>query len=409
MGKVPRVASMAATQQRVLAEAMMRLDIPVSKVLAVVNHNSCDDFTARECQNEYRQYSRMSTPYGTVATSLRVQLTDGTATDLYINNPFALLYAAATTSPKFGAFLLHHTQQFGNHARIVIYSDETTPGNQHRPGNARSYECLQWTLCELPTWYRERQHGWFKFSYILSDVVDKVDGRMAALIKQMLYLFFSPDDFNFNVTGARIPQASGSPRDFYADFGFFLEDEKAAKVNLAVKGASGIKCCGLECMNVLGVQSHPPAARLARAQLGRTLPDMFDLIYDLHNLPNLHFDIKEHWGENVNIMRKLAAKPIVQRQIATIVEDLLALEWPNNDETARVLLVCNRGRHRSVACAKMLRWALTNTNMTVVRTRIIGLTQWPPSFCSTCTDCLAEDPETKKMIVDKCGKHVGIQ
>ena len=78
-------------------------------------------------------------------------------------------------------------------------------------------------------------------------------------LKQMLLLFFHPSDFNMSETGVQIPQGSGDATILYADFHFFMEDEKAAKVNLDIKGASGLKVCALECMNVVGATAHPPA------------------------------------------------------------------------------------------------------------------------------------------------------
>ena len=252
-----RVAKAPRVHEPRLLDALMQCDIPVRQILRVLNSGFSAPVTAKKCQAEYRRFSNMETPYGKVATTLRMPLVDGTSETVYINNPFALLYAAAVASPRFAKFLVDHTCQFGKQARIVIYSDATTPGNQHRPGNARTYECMQWTFCELPTWFRERKHGWFKFGYVLAHTVEKLDGGMPALMKKMVEFFFHPSDFNFSVTGAKIPVGSGSHL-LYANFGFFLEDEKAAKVNLALKGAGGARCCALECMNVVGAHSYPP-------------------------------------------------------------------------------------------------------------------------------------------------------
>lgn len=202
--KAPRVA-----QQLSAAQVMMRHNIPVSRILAIVRHRQSlrgeNDLTAEMCAKELRKYSEMKTPYGPVRTTLQMPLSDGKTADLCINNPFSLLYALTSTRPEFGDFLQRHTQQNGNQARIVMYSDETRPGNVHRPGHARQYECLQWTFAELPDWFRARKHGWFKLGYVTTSLVDQICGGMPALVKQILALFFSPNDFNFSVTGVLTP------------------------------------------------------------------------------------------------------------------------------------------------------------------------------------------------------------
>ena len=259
LAQIPRIAPVSAAQQDRLAQRMMELDVPAAQIIRIVNGTCGKSLTAREIQSEFRQYSRQQTPYGTVAQTHPIQMSDGTQGVLYLNNPFALLFAAATKSPKFADFLLHHVRQREGLARIVIYSDETSPGNQLRPGNNRSYECVQWTFAEFPGWYKARRFGWFKLGYVLSGLVCKVEGGMPAIMKQILQIFFAPHGYNMAVTGVDIPQETGPPETLHAKFVFFLEDEKAMKINSDVKGAGGLRCCALECMNVVKsiVPPHP--------------------------------------------------------------------------------------------------------------------------------------------------------
>lgn len=234
----------------VVAEAMMRCDIPLSKVVAVAS--KVGPTSMREQIRNYKEYSKIDTPYGTVATTVDLKLRNGLAHSAYVNNPFALLHAACKVNPAFGSFLARYV---GTSGSIVIYTDETTPGNQHRPDHARSYEAVLWTFKELPSWFKNRRHGWFKFGFVLSEVVSEVQGGIQEVVRKMIMTFFDPSSFNFATTGMRLPTCSGSFH-LKATFGFFMLDEKACKFTFGIKGASGTKpcCC---CKNVVGAKTVP--------------------------------------------------------------------------------------------------------------------------------------------------------
>ena len=234
----------------VVAEAMMRCDIPLSKVIAVAS--KIGPTSMREQIRNYKECSKIDTPYGTVATTVDLKLRNGGAHSAYVNNPFALLHAACTVNPAFGSFLARYV---GTSGSIVIYTDETTPGNQHRPDHARSYEALLWTFKELPSWFKNRRHGWFKFGFVLSEIVSELQGGIQEVVRKMICIFFDPSSFNFATTGLRLPTCSGLVH-LKATFGFFMLDEKACKMTFGIKGASGTKpcCC---CMNVVGAKTVP--------------------------------------------------------------------------------------------------------------------------------------------------------
>ena len=128
---------------------------------------------------------------GLVRQELRMPRSDATHANIYYNNPFALIHAAATVQPKFGSFLLKHAKRDASLPRIVIYHDETTPGNQHRPDHGRSYDAVLWAIAELPHFFRNRQHCFFKFAYVLSDDIAKIQGGIPVILKQVLLRFFS--------------------------------------------------------------------------------------------------------------------------------------------------------------------------------------------------------------------------
>ena len=240
-----------------MARRMMARGMPVFQVLRVLGNSEGDQAGRKACAAELQQFSRMQTMYGSVSTCFAMQKLDGTEINIYHNNPFALLHAACIVQPKFATFLLKHLRS-GKPPRIVIYADETTPGNVLRPDHGRSYESLLWTFAELPQFFRDRKHGFFKFAHVLSSVVDDIEGGMPALLKKMVLTFFDPSGWNFATTGLEIPVPGQPNETVRATFGFFILDERAVKLGLDIKGASGAKCCGLECLNVCGAQTYPP-------------------------------------------------------------------------------------------------------------------------------------------------------
>ena len=240
-----------------MAQSMMKHGVPVHKLLRVLGGMEGDQTGRKACAIELQHFSRMQTMYGSVSTCFAMQQLDGTEINIYYNNPFALLHAACTVQPKFATFLLKHLRA-GKPPRIVMYADETTPGNVQRPDHGRSYESMLWTFAELPQFFRDRKHGFFKFAHVLSSVVEELEGGMPALLKKMVLTFFDPSGWNFATTGLEIPVPGQPNENVRATFGFFILDERAVKLGLDIKGAAGAKCCGLECLNVCGAQTYPP-------------------------------------------------------------------------------------------------------------------------------------------------------
>ena len=239
-----------APTPQLVASAMMKFDMPVQQIVAILRETEPEgepELTVRDCTGEYTKFSKLDTKYGKVCHELPIELEDGSSHNLYVNNPFALLFAAASLSKPFSRFLQKHLKQTN---AINFYTDETTPGNNMRPDSGRTYEALLWTFTDLPPWWRTRRHGWFKFCYVLASVRDKVRGGMPAIVKAMLHSFYPPpgvSEFCFIGSGMRIPTDTGTFHISAKKSGFTV-DEKASKVDFSVKGASGVKCC-LYCKN----------------------------------------------------------------------------------------------------------------------------------------------------------------
>ena len=172
-----------------VAQALMRLDVPVQRLVKSMcgsrNRNKGREFDA-----DLTAFSKMVTPYGTVATTIELPAIYGDTVTLHCNNPFAFLWAASSVNNEFGDFIHGHLVSNGGRGRVVVYIDETTPGNALRPDRGRSFEAILFSFAELPYWYLHRKHGFFKFGFIQTVDVLKVVGGMPAIVKARMYNFF---------------------------------------------------------------------------------------------------------------------------------------------------------------------------------------------------------------------------
>ena len=186
------------------------------------------------------------TPYGTVVQTMKLPMVG--SNDAFIwhyVSPFALIHHICTLSCTFasivGSLLAHQTNN------IILYFDETKPGNVLRPDPGREFMAIYWTFRELPEYLRHRVPGWFPFGFLRQTQMNQVVGGISSLASRVLRVFFSPNSFNFQL-GCRCV-VNGKDVYIRADLGGILADEKGLKQVLDVKGSSGTKPC-LMCKNM---------------------------------------------------------------------------------------------------------------------------------------------------------------
>ena len=108
-------------------------------------------------QLKYAEFNA-STVYGQVAETLTIGHGNQTL-DISHCNPAAFLRKASEVSAQFGVFLQRCLG--GNPGHIVLYLDEVTPGNVHRPDHGRKCQAIYWTIKEFPGWFRRRANNHF--------------------------------------------------------------------------------------------------------------------------------------------------------------------------------------------------------------------------------------------------------
>ena len=131
--------------------------------------------------------------------------------------------------------------------RLIIYSDEVTPGNVLSPHNQRKFHAIYFNFLEV----RKRiysESSWLIAGAILSTEVANIEGGLSGVIKALLESLFVGD------TSVRF---AGLTLDFGGEVGtrrVFIElhaiiaDADALRAMFAFKGAAGLKPC-FKCQN----------------------------------------------------------------------------------------------------------------------------------------------------------------
>ena len=194
------------------------------------------------------------TPYGPLITEVELEFSNGPPQKWPIVNPFALLYVLCSVCPLYLNFARRCIgEDMGN---IILYTDETTPGNQLHVDQQRELCCFYWTFAQFPKWFRARASGWLILGFIKTTELKHVKGGLSGLCAQVLRVFWSPKSFNF-LFGMRLP-IQGGHWHLRAKLLCFVQDGLADKKVCSVKGASGIKVC-IACKNI--VQCDPKAVK----------------------------------------------------------------------------------------------------------------------------------------------------
>ena len=166
-------------------------------------------------------------------------------------HPMAFLNLLSSTSTMFGQFFSQCLGSPSAPANIILYCDETRPGNQLRPDCGRAMQAIYWTVSQFPDWFRVRALGWYPFAYVSSRWLKKARISMSSLFVMILNVFWDPTPLalNMETTGFNM-LIDGSWTRVSGVFAAFLGDEKGIKEFYSCKGAGGNKCC-ITCKNVV--------------------------------------------------------------------------------------------------------------------------------------------------------------
>ena len=128
--------------------------------------------------------------------------------------------------------------------RLILYSDEGSPGNQLRHEATRKVQILSWGIkCAAGM---SVDQLWFTLGVARSSIVSALKGGMSGYVKKALRFFFEPINMHHGVQLRVRNQVCIK----FAKFGMFLADEVALKEVFDFRGASGVLLCPL-CLNIV--------------------------------------------------------------------------------------------------------------------------------------------------------------
>jgi hypothetical protein len=198
------------------------------------------------------------TPFGPILQFVDVVAKDDSIKQIPVANPFAALWTAATTCDPFRVFLRNKLLQkpptFEEPWRLVLYSDEVTPGNPLGTNNKRKFHAIYWSFLELGASALSREESWFCTLSEYSTVINSIHAGLSQAFSAIIKLFFSSDGFNFETVGINLPFDTNDIR-LFAKLGVIIQDGGAHKSVWSSRGDAASKYC-LLCKNLFTESSR---------------------------------------------------------------------------------------------------------------------------------------------------------
>ena len=150
----------------------------LAAVLVAVQLHGVPDIHDRTGLREARDLqSYATTPFGPIMQTITVRLTTNEEKQLYVANPFAMLWTAVSDCVPFAALfknrLLQKPPSVEHPWRIILYSDEVTPGNPLSTANQRKFHAVYWSFLELGSNSLSREEAWLCVMSEYSNVINQ--------------------------------------------------------------------------------------------------------------------------------------------------------------------------------------------------------------------------------------------
>ena len=229
----------------------------LAALLTIAKEEPLPELTKRDDIRDARDaVALQDTRYGKLIITLTLPGTNGRDVTIPVQNPFAMLWAAAQC--KYFARLLATTAERNPPSptkpwSVCIYSDEITPGNQLKPDNQRKLQGVYWTFLEFGPAALAKEDNWLVVTTSQSVNVKLIQGGMSAVIGAILKMFFSSTSYNLQTAGISVtlhPDSGGVLLRIFGAFKCKLGDEAALHAVWMCKGSSGLKIC-VECANIM--------------------------------------------------------------------------------------------------------------------------------------------------------------
>ena len=151
-----------------------------------------------------QQIKKDLTPYGPILQTIKVFDKNDDEVELTIAHPLALLWKATTDCSSFSIFFLARLKKYPPSPekpwRLVIYTDEVTPGNPMATFNKRKFQTFYWSFLEFGVLALSREECWFCALTEYSILIAPLSAGLSQLVAAVLTKFFS-DGTNLATSG----------------------------------------------------------------------------------------------------------------------------------------------------------------------------------------------------------------
>ena len=129
--------------------------------------------------------------------------------------------------------------------RLILYSDEITPGNQLAHTHGRKVNSIYYTFFEFGA-FLAHEDFWFTGTLVACTTVKIIEGGWSCVMAEFCRQWWAAKGRDMEVGGISIPLSGGGRIMLFVTFGAALADELALNMFYGSKGASGLKCCVID-------------------------------------------------------------------------------------------------------------------------------------------------------------------
>ena len=224
-------------------------DAQLAEILKLLDVEAC---SRRTIARAVESTLNVQTTYGSWLQALKLPYSAGGEFLWHCCNPFALLNVLASTTPAFKELLAtsleRHPLTSSRPWRVIVYTDEASPGNLLAIDHKRKCHVLYWSFAEFGREALCREEAWLLGGIIRSSVASEISGGLSCVVKNFLRLFWGSASADLATHGC-VVAAVGQL--LFAKLAVVVADHDAIRGIYSIKGSAGLKPCSLLCKNVI--------------------------------------------------------------------------------------------------------------------------------------------------------------
>ena len=223
----------------------------LAKVLRDVRELGIPDAVSEGTRRRQRaEICAQRTSFGPLVSEMSVRTESGGDIHVPVQHPLAFLEVATRRSTEFRKLMANTLARSGNMIRIILYTDDVTPGQQLNSKNFRKTCAIYWSIADFPVAVLSCEDAWFTMSCVRVVELEEIDGGLSHVLKLLLHKFFAPP-YDLR-QGVSIDLSLDSPVLVFGEVYCMIQDLLAHDQSTLCKGHSGHKPCPL-CRNVVSL------------------------------------------------------------------------------------------------------------------------------------------------------------